>query len=105
MVRSRCRFSFFSLLIYLISFVIQPLEDPTNDTYPHAYEQSLGRLSCALGGKSVLPPAFQYIPSMLASYDWRLRHAGLMAIAAIGEGSSKVMQNELGKVVECVFQN
>ena len=56
---------------------------------------------------------------MLASYDWRLRHAGLMAIAAIGEGTSKVswlfvagkggsltrwdmqiMQNELGKVVE-----
>jgi len=37
-----------------------------------------------------LPSAFQYIPSMLASYDWRLRHAGLMAIAAIGEGMSKV---------------
>lgn len=43
-----------------------------------------------MGGKEVLPPAFQYIPSMLASYDWRLRHAGLMAIAAIGEGTSKV---------------
>lgn len=26
-----------------------------------------------------------------------------MAIAAVGEGTSKVMQNELGKVVECVF--
>ena len=26
---------------------------------------------------------------MLAGYDWRLRHAGLMAIAAIGEGTSK----------------
>jgi hypothetical protein len=43
-----------------------------------------------MGGKYVLPPAFQYIPSMLASYDWRVRHAGLMAIAAIGEGTSKV---------------
>lgn len=32
----------------------------------------------------------QYIPSMLASYDWRVRHAGLMAIAAIGEGTGKV---------------
>jgi len=57
---------------------------------------------------------------MLASYDWRVRHAGLMAIAAIGEGTGKVccslltlclmfmstisqvMQNELGKIVEYV---
>jgi hypothetical protein len=62
----------------------------TDETYPHVYEQSLDRLACALGGKQVLPPAFQYIPSMLASYDWRVRHAGLMAIAAIGEGTSKV---------------
>jgi hypothetical protein len=26
-----------------------------------------------------------------------------MAVAAIGEGTSKVMQNELGKVIECVM--
>ncbi len=39
----------------------------------------------------MLPPAFQYIPSMLASYDWRARHAGLMAIAAIAEGTGKVI--------------
>jgi len=55
---------------------------------------------------------------MMASYDWRVRHAGLMAIAAIGEGTGKVnwshsysarfaltmdaqvMQKELGKIVE-----
>lgn len=64
------------------------------------YEQSIDRLACALGGKVVLPPAFQSIPAMLASHDWRLRHAGLMAIAAIAEGTNKVMQHELGKVVE-----
>ncbi|OBZ65152.1 Importin subunit beta-3 [Grifola frondosa] len=79
-----------------------PAEDPTDDTYPHVYEQSLDRLACALGGKAVLPAAFQYIPAMLASHDWRLRHAGLMAIAAIAEGTSKVMQHELGKVVNLV---
>ncbi|KAH0825819.1 armadillo-type protein, partial [Lanmaoa asiatica] len=77
-----------------------PSEESQDENYPQVYEQSLDRLACALGGKEVLPPAFQYIPSMLASYDWRLRHAGLMAIAAIGEGTSKVMQLELGKVVE-----
>ncbi|KIJ63543.1 hypothetical protein HYDPIDRAFT_92367 [Hydnomerulius pinastri MD-312] len=79
-----------------------PSEDAQDENYPHVYDQSLDRLACALGGKEVLPPAFQYIPSMLASYDWRLRHAGLMAIAAIAEGTSKVMQIELGKVVELV---
>jgi hypothetical protein len=40
---------------------------------------------------------------MLVSYDWRSRHAGLMAIAAIGEGTGKVMQNELAKIVEYVL--
>ncbi|KAH9918693.1 ARM repeat-containing protein [Amylocystis lapponica] len=79
-----------------------PVDDPTDDTYPHVYEQSLDRLACALGGKAVLPAAFQFIPGMLASHDWRLRHAGLMAIAAIAEGTNKVMQHELGKVVDLV---
>lgn len=27
---------------------------------------------------------------MMASYDWRARHAGLMAVAAIAEGTAKV---------------
>ncbi|KAI0644762.1 armadillo-type protein [Trametes meyenii] len=79
-----------------------PAEDPTDDTYPHTYEHSLDRLACALGGAAVLPPAFAFIPAMLASHDWRLRHAGLMAVAAIAEGTSKVMQQELGKIVELV---
>ncbi|TFK97367.1 armadillo-type protein [Pterulicium gracile] len=82
--------------------------DPTSDSqdsddaYPYVYEQALDRLSCCLGGKAVLGPAFQYIPSMLANFDWKVRHAGLMAIAAVAEGGSEVMQEELGKVVELV---
>ncbi|KAI0684888.1 ARM repeat-containing protein [Cytidiella melzeri] len=79
-----------------------PAEDPTDDNYPHVFEQALDRISIALGGKAVLPPAFQYIPGMLVNHDWRLRHAGLMAISAIAEGTNKIMQKELGKVVECV---
>ncbi|EIN06364.1 ARM repeat-containing protein [Punctularia strigosozonata HHB-11173 SS5] len=79
-----------------------PAEDPTDDVYPHVYEQALDRLACALGGKSVLPPSFQYIPAMMNSHDWRLRHAGLMAIAALAEGTSKIMVNEVGKVVALV---
>ncbi|KAF9541179.1 ARM repeat-containing protein [Agrocybe pediades] len=72
------------------------------DAPPALYEQSLDRLACAMGGRAILPPAFQYIPSMMASYDWRVRHAGLMAIAAIGEGTGKVMQKELEKIIELV---
>ena len=66
-----------------------------DDSYPHLYEQSIDRLACALGGKAVLPSAFQYIPSMLASYDWLLRYMGLMAIAAVGGGTSKVCSSWL----------
>jgi hypothetical protein len=50
---------------------------------------SLSISSRALWAARLFPPVFQYIPSMLASYDWRLRHAGLMEIAPIGEGTSK----------------
>ncbi|KAM6503013.1 Armadillo-type fold [Amanita muscaria] len=84
-------------------------EDPSagsssadTESPPALYEQSLDRLACALGGRAVLPPAFQFIPSMLASFDWRARHAGLMAIAAIGEGTGRIMQNELGNIVKMV---
>ncbi|KAG6834851.1 hypothetical protein H0H93_006907, partial [Arthromyces matolae] len=84
-----------------------PFQQPTSnssstetDSPPALYEQSLDRLAVALGGRYVLPPAFQYIPSMLLSYDWRVRHAGLMAIAAVGEGTGKVMVEQLGRVVD-----
>ncbi|XP_006460617.1 hypothetical protein AGABI2DRAFT_220702 [Agaricus bisporus var. bisporus H97] len=83
-------------------------EDPSvqssaaDDSPPSLYEQSLDRIACALGGRAVLPPAFQQIPSMLASYDWRARHAGLIAVASIAEGTGKVMMNELGKIVDLV---
>ena len=39
---------------------------------------------------------------MMASYDWRIRHAGLMAIAAIGEGTGKVW---FGLLVRRVYMN
>lgn len=48
--------------------VNQPSDDPTDDTYPHIYEQSLDRLACAVGGKAVLPAAFQMIPGMLVRF-------------------------------------
>lgn len=90
----------------------QPAQDSTDEFYPHVYEQSLDRLACALGGKELLPHAFQcvdtlliiifrchvrparrYIPAMLKSHEWRIRHAGIMAVAVVGEGTHKVGMN------------
>ena len=66
-----------------------------DDSYPHLYEQSINRLAYALGSKAVLPSAFQYIPSMLASYDWLPRHTGLIAISTFGGDTSKVCSSWL----------
>lgn len=79
-----------------------PTDDPTDSSYPHAFEQALDRLSCAFNGQPILSLEFQYIPNMLASPDWRMRHGALMAIAASAEGGTNVIAAELGKVVELV---
>jgi hypothetical protein len=57
-------------------------------------------MNSVIGGKAVLPIAFQYIPNMLGSPKWEQRHAALMAISAIGEGCVKIMEAELGKIIE-----
>ncbi|PHT73986.1 hypothetical protein T459_21263 [Capsicum annuum] len=50
----------------------------------------LKRLSIALGGKTVTPIAMEQLPSYLVAPEWEKRHAALLAIAQISEGSSKV---------------
>ncbi|KAF8956378.1 armadillo-type protein [Flammula alnicola] len=71
-------------------------EDPSTssssletDSPPALYEQSLDCLACAMGGKSILPPAFQYIPSMMCA---RGAHASITTY--------QVMQKELQTVVD-----
>ena len=79
-----------------------PSDDPTDASYPHVFEQALDRLSCAFSGTPILAIAFQFIPGMLASHDWRLRHGALMAIASMGEGGARVVESELGRVIALV---
>ncbi|OCB84852.1 ARM repeat-containing protein [Sanghuangporus baumii] len=79
-----------------------PTDDPTDATYPHVFEQALDRLSCAFSGSPILQIAFQYIPGMLASHDWRLRHGALMAIASMAEGGARVMEGELARVIALI---
>ncbi|QRV93246.1 importin subunit beta-3 [Ceratobasidium sp. AG-Ba] len=81
-------------------------EDPsaTDDDYgyPQVFEGTLDRAAVALGGRALLPVAFRDIPIMLSSPEWGVRHAGLMAIAAVAEGTYQVLELEVGKVVELV---
>ena len=40
---------------------------------------------------------------ILFAEDWRCRHAGLMAISAVGEGCHKPMEEMLGRIVEAIL--
>ena len=79
----------FSSLAWVLFSQLWVQYNPTDDTYPHVYEQALDRGIFAVGGKAVLPAAFQHIP--LAPHNWKLRRAGLMAIASVAEGAGKVI--------------
>ncbi|KAJ2866574.1 importin subunit beta-3 [Coemansia aciculifera] len=79
-----------------------PNDEGDNEENSVFAEQTLDRLAIALGGKQLLPIAFNYIPQMLASSEWRQRHAALMAVSSIGEGCYKIMRAELQKILELI---
>ena len=62
----------------------------------------MDRLANKLGGPTVLPPTFNWLPRMVTSTAWRDRHAALMAISAISEGCRQLMEGELDKVLQLV---
>lgn len=78
-------------------------DDDDADTNAAVGESSLDRLACSLGGKSILPLVINYLPQMLSSPDWKQRHAGLMAVSAVGEGCHKQMEALLGQIVDTVL--
>ncbi|CAG8467575.1 10518_t:CDS:10 [Funneliformis mosseae] len=84
-------------------YTTDDLEDDDSDENYVIGEHAMDRLARNLGGKAVLPVAFHYIPQMLGSDKWQQRHAALMAISAIGEGCVKIMEAELGKIIELVL--
>jgi hypothetical protein len=55
--------------------------------YPHIYEKSTDRLACALGGKAVLLPTFQYIPSHTHQL-WLVAEAHIIFILEEGSKDS-----------------
>jgi hypothetical protein len=69
-------------------------------------QECLDRLAISLGGNTVLPVAFQLLPSFVNDSDWKKRHAALIALAQIAEGCSKVLvgiscMRNLHKCVNC----
>jgi len=52
----------------------------------------LDRLSISLGGNTIVPVASEQLPAYLAAPEWQKRHAALIALAQIAEGSSKVVR-------------
>ena len=63
----------------------------------------MDRLANKLGGQTVLPPTFNWLPQMVTSTAWRDRHAALMAISAISEGCRQLMEGELDQVLQLVI--
>jgi HEAT repeat protein len=76
--------------------------DEDNDCNNVVAEAALDRLACGLGGKVILPLVTQNVPAMLASADWKQRHAALMALSTIGEGCHKQMEAMLPQIMDGV---
>ncbi|XP_060681846.1 importin-5 [Hemiscyllium ocellatum] len=79
------------------------LEDDDFDSNAVAGESALDRIACGLGGKVVLPLIKEHIMQMLQNPDWKYRHAGLMALSAIGEGCHQQMEGILNEIVNFVL--
>ncbi|XP_019224625.1 PREDICTED: importin-5-like [Nicotiana attenuata] len=68
-------------------------------------KKCLGRFSKALGGKTVAPIAIEQLSAYLDAPEWEKRHAALIALAYIAEGSSKVMIKYLEQIVNMVLHS
>lgn len=79
--------------------------DPTvegdEDGYPTAFEQALDRAAVSVGA-SILPITFQVVPAMLNLPIWQQRHAALMAICSVAEGTAEFMEKDLGSVINLI---
>ena len=80
----------------------EDLEVEESDLNHVAGEQCMDRLANKLGGSTLLPATFNWLPRMVSSTSWKDRHAALMAISAISEGCRDLMLGELDQVLGIV---
>ncbi|XP_065841037.1 importin-5-like isoform X3 [Oscarella lobularis] len=81
----------------------ESINDEDDDSSAVVGETSLDRLACALGGKAILPHVTPAVSQMLCHSDWRYRHAGLMALSAVGEGCHAQMEVLLPQLVDGIL--
>ncbi|XP_070018413.1 uncharacterized protein [Nicotiana sylvestris] len=72
------------------------------DNYIYGRE-CLSRFSKALGGKTIAPIALEQLDAYLIVPEWEKRHAALIALSQIAEGSSKVMMKYLEQIMNMVL--
>jgi importin-5 len=81
-------------------------EEDAGETGSYVFAQEcLDRLSIAVGGNTILSVAAELLPSFFSSEDWKRRHAALVTIAQIAEGSAKMMIKNLEQVVGMVLNS
>ena len=78
-------------------------EEDLDDVDAAVAEESLDRLSIALGGATLVPTLFSAVPAFLSSDNWQKRYSGLIAISVSGEGSALYLMQHLDKVVAMVL--
>ncbi|XP_033100992.1 importin-5-like [Anneissia japonica] len=79
------------------------VDDDDFDTNAVTGESALDRFACGIGGKFILPHIIATVPKMLQNDNWKYRHAGLMAISAVGEGCHTQMEAVLNTIVDSVL--
>jgi importin-5 len=63
-------------------------------------ESAMDRLTCALGGKTMLPHILANVTSMLQHTNWQYRYAGLMTLSSTAEGAHREMEPHLDHMVD-----
>ncbi|XP_015167120.1 ran-binding protein 6-like [Solanum tuberosum] len=100
---------YFAILLNLLEDeVYDPLLPDPYDKWDNNYDflflkMCLRRLSNALGGKTVVPVAFEQLRAHLADDSWQKPCAALYALAQIVEGCSEVMIKNMNLVVTMVL--
>ncbi|KAI3644716.1 hypothetical protein MP228_010880 [Amoeboaphelidium protococcarum] len=78
------------------------IDDEPSDANHVVGEQAIDRLACAIGPKQMLPVVFDILPQFMGSTEWKLRYAALMCISSIAEGCKKLLEQELGKLLQMI---
>ncbi|KAH3757091.1 ARM family protein [Pelomyxa schiedti] len=79
-------------------------DDDNTGTYSEVAEQALDRISCALGGKHVVPILFPEIQAFVSNNtDWKHRFASVLALSTCAEGCQYVLKNHIPEVLKFIL--